>query len=688
MYHQFKKKETILYGLGSASTANAQIAKAIENYGFVGEFREIKLEFIGKELKYGKGKGFLDYDEVKKLLRQIIEEESPMEMQEKFVALFFDTQMSLIGYLLHSKGAISTTAIETKILVSVALAALATNVIICHNHPSINAEPSDADIKATSKLKRALDSVDINLIDHIILTPYEKASSFRHKGLLKDTIHHHIPYLQEITSTMITKENYRDKPKHIDFSKLPKALKDGHEMMLEELENDFYDQVPEVRETVDLYLEKLNAYLQEKEGTKSKTKVEKSTPAKTKKPQTQSKPQAQPKPQTEAPSKRRHKPKPIDKTEKEEIKGNVWVQTREVYHIKRYLALEGKVANIETIDRVLSALQKDILEGKIRKTSVHKDEIENIQNNLVKIYNDNKTVEIALSAEAKERLQAIVANEKVEWSVFYAKKIINLIGKESKEKAQKLLAAIEKKRKNNPHFAKEKKYDTFLSALRALEKYAAGNSAKLQFSETQLNGLHGLAGANGLSGISDDEIINSYTLKNIAVDVLGLRPPYSNVMGKVASVFTALIYGKPGQGKSTFCLGLGQELAKFGKVLLVSGEEGRESTMIEKFKRLNAYHANFDIATKLVEDKFSHYQFVFIDSFSHFGKNVEDLIRYKRKYPKTSFILISHATKEGNYKGMSELAHEVQIMVKVENGIASSYDKNRYGKGEMKVIFE
>lgn len=70
---------------------------------------------------------------------------------------------------------------------------------------------------------------------------------------------------------------------------------------------------------------------------------------------------------------------------------------------------------------------------------------------------------------------------------------------------------------------------------------------------------------------------------------------------------------------------------------------------------------------------------------SRAGMELEDMIELKNKYPRTSFIFIFHATKDGKFKGGNELAHEVDVIIEVENGLAKG--KGQFGHGEMKVRF-
>ena len=57
-------------------------------------------------------------------------------------------------------------------------------MIMCHNHPSGNTDPSESDQKITQKLKEAGATMDIQLLDHIILTPDGSYYSFADEGKL------------------------------------------------------------------------------------------------------------------------------------------------------------------------------------------------------------------------------------------------------------------------------------------------------------------------------------------------------------------------------------------------------------------------------------------------------------------------------------------------------------------------
>ena len=74
------------------------------------------------------------------------------------------------GFAKISQGGTAGTVVDIKIIAKYAVDSLSSSVIICHNHPSGNKQPSDADLNITRKIKDALLLLDIKLVDHIIIT--------------------------------------------------------------------------------------------------------------------------------------------------------------------------------------------------------------------------------------------------------------------------------------------------------------------------------------------------------------------------------------------------------------------------------------------------------------------------------------------------------------------------------------
>ena len=91
---------------------------------------------------------------------------------------------SVLGILEISKGGISGTVTDTRIIFAAAIKGNASGIICAHNHPSGNLNPSESDSKITQKIKEAGNLMDIQLLDHIILTMDGEYYSFADNGLL------------------------------------------------------------------------------------------------------------------------------------------------------------------------------------------------------------------------------------------------------------------------------------------------------------------------------------------------------------------------------------------------------------------------------------------------------------------------------------------------------------------------
>jgi DNA repair protein RadC len=103
--------------------------------------------------------------------------------QEEFWILLCTRKSELIKHYKISIGGVSSTIADPKIIYKYALEHLATGIIVCHNHPSGNTSPSDADKNLTKKLQAAAEMLDITFMDHIIFTD-NGFFSFKDEGLL------------------------------------------------------------------------------------------------------------------------------------------------------------------------------------------------------------------------------------------------------------------------------------------------------------------------------------------------------------------------------------------------------------------------------------------------------------------------------------------------------------------------
>lgn len=102
---------------------------------------------------------------------------------EEFWVLFLNRRNAILCSEKLSMGGMTGTVIDVRLVLKSALEKYATSMIFCHNHPSGNLDPSDADKKVTKQLKEAAAIMEIPVIDHLIVTQ-SGFFSFADEGLL------------------------------------------------------------------------------------------------------------------------------------------------------------------------------------------------------------------------------------------------------------------------------------------------------------------------------------------------------------------------------------------------------------------------------------------------------------------------------------------------------------------------
>ena len=136
------------------------------------------LQILGRCLRQP-GVAMADPDAAKQYIRLHI----GGEPTEVFCALFLDAQSRVITFDKLFTGTLTQTSVYPREIVRSSLAHGAASVVLAHNHPSGNVQPSRADEALTQVLKSALALVDVRVLDHIIVS-HDKALSMAEKGLL------------------------------------------------------------------------------------------------------------------------------------------------------------------------------------------------------------------------------------------------------------------------------------------------------------------------------------------------------------------------------------------------------------------------------------------------------------------------------------------------------------------------
>ncbi|MDM1501637.1 DNA repair protein RadC [Myroides marinus] len=102
---------------------------------------------------------------------------------EEFWVLYLNNSNKVKYKAPLSKGGMTGTVVDVRVLFQTALEQKAVEIILAHNHPSGKLKPSDADIQITKKIKEAGKVMDIQLLDHLIITEYSYYS-FADEGIL------------------------------------------------------------------------------------------------------------------------------------------------------------------------------------------------------------------------------------------------------------------------------------------------------------------------------------------------------------------------------------------------------------------------------------------------------------------------------------------------------------------------
>ncbi|MBI4649472.1 MAG: DNA repair protein RadC [Bacteroidia bacterium] len=102
---------------------------------------------------------------------------------EEFWILLLNRANKVVHKSRISQGGVSGTVIDVKLIIKMAIDKLSNAIILCHNHPSGNYEPSDLDIKITKQINEAARFMEISLLDHVIIAG-DVYYSFADQGLI------------------------------------------------------------------------------------------------------------------------------------------------------------------------------------------------------------------------------------------------------------------------------------------------------------------------------------------------------------------------------------------------------------------------------------------------------------------------------------------------------------------------
>ncbi len=173
-----------LAGLGDASW------QELTNISGLGE---VKAKIISAVFELGKrreqelrNREFLQINSVEKAKKYIQERFPALYADasiEYFYVIFLNRANAVVFTKEISKGGFSATVVDVRVILKAALQCNASAMILVHNHPSGNTTPSNEDIMLTNKIKEAAKLMDIQVLDHFIVS-YQGTYSFNEHGYL------------------------------------------------------------------------------------------------------------------------------------------------------------------------------------------------------------------------------------------------------------------------------------------------------------------------------------------------------------------------------------------------------------------------------------------------------------------------------------------------------------------------
>lgn len=173
-------------------------------------------------------------------------------------------------------------------------------------------------------------------------------------------------------------------------------------------------------------------------------------------------------------------------------------------------------------------------------------------------------------------------------------------------------------------------------------------------------------------------------------DLIGLEGKWLELIGEACKPTSFFIYGEGGSGKSTFTLEFANYMAgKGNRVLYAAGEQFNTPVFTKMLQRLHITdRPGFVLVKNLHAQNPGNFDIIVLDSKDSLETDINAFRALRKRFPTQSYVILSQATKDGNFTGSEKWRNEVDTMIVCEKGIAyTNRDKNRWGgSGEMKIF--
>ena len=240
------------------------------------------------------------------------------------------------------------------------------------------------------------------------------------------------------------------------------------------------------------------------------------------------------------------------------------------------------------------------------------------------------------------------------------------------------------------------------TAVGALGGFLLGNKQKIEGIDKEVilnqiaalqDELRKVAESGQLTEGEISGIMNSQELMNYRYDCYPFQGKWHNLIGDPGKRFHMMVFGRPKQGKSIFCVQFANYFSQnFGRVLYVAAEEGFSVTLQKKIREFGMANNNMDFANYRDYSQIraalqaKPYKLVFIDSVNFIKITPEQIEELKAENTGTAFVTVQQATKGGQFRGSQEYAHNCDIIIEVIAGTA--HQQGRYQVHSEMPIFE
>lgn len=145
------------------------------------QYQEMELRLVReREIEYVKVRSSKD---VYKFLMDNVYDWEEMDTYEMFYVVFMNNANDIVGVYKHSQGGMTGTLVDPRLILVTALKMGAVGIILSHNHPSGTLIASQSDKLLTKKMQKAAETIDMKILDHVIVT-HKGYFSFADENLL------------------------------------------------------------------------------------------------------------------------------------------------------------------------------------------------------------------------------------------------------------------------------------------------------------------------------------------------------------------------------------------------------------------------------------------------------------------------------------------------------------------------